>query len=224
MKKFIYPIIILTILFAVLAYRYFLVPTQIQKKYSAKLIVNKTISNPKTKTIVKTSTKKKKVKPVASPANIKCNLLKNSSFDDNIKNWHLWKTAKKSPENIKVVQIENNNSIANAVRIENPNKQLIGLSQPVLLTSGLVYRLSGTVRSLGNDNSKIFGGRIAVYLPPQKEKQIIWMTEYNSFWEKELFFTNLVTGAATVYFHLGYGGVATTGEFANIRLEKIKTK
>ncbi|RLD08498.1 MAG: hypothetical protein DRI44_09750 [Chlamydiae bacterium] len=154
----------------------------------------------------------------------KINLLKNGDLDDGMMGWHLWRNAKKTPDNIKIVDIKNNNSFSHAVRIENPNRKLLGISQTASLTSGTVYRLSGTVRSLGNDKSKIFGGRIAIYLPPQKEKQIVWMSEYNKFWKKELVFTNLVTGSATVYLHLGYGGVATTGEFSDVMLEEISSK
>jgi len=152
------------------------------------------------------------------------NMLKNSKFDEGMDEWHLWRGAKKNPQNVKNVEVEYNNNFSSAIRIENPDKILLGISQVATLTSGSVYRLSGTVRSLGNDGTKIFGGRIAIYLPPQKEREIVWMSEYDNFWEKELVFTNLVTGPSTVYAHLGYGGVATTGEFADIRLEAVDSE
>ncbi len=47
------------------------------------------------------------------------------------------------------------------------------------------------------------------------------MSEYNQGWRKELILTNQVTGMATVYVHMGYGNVASTGEFSDIRLEKM---
>jgi hypothetical protein len=34
-------------------------------------------------------------------------------------------------------------------------------------------------------------------------------------------FTNQVTGMAVVYVHMGYGKVASTGEFSDVRLERI---
>jgi len=40
--------------------------------------------------------------------------------------------------------------------------------------------------------------------------------------KKELIFTNQVSGIAIVYVHMGYGNVASTGEFANISLKRIK--
>ena len=49
-----------------------------------------------------------------------------------------------------------------------------------------------------------------------------WMSEYNHWWKKDLIFTNQVSGIATVYVHMGYGGVASTGEFTNISLEKLE--
>jgi len=46
--------------------------------------------------------------------------------------------------------------------------------------SDAVYRLSGTVRSVATNNPDIvFGGRIALWQIGQKEKQIVWMSEYN---------------------------------------------
>ena len=50
------------------------------------------------------------------------------------------------------------------------------------------------------------------------------MSEYNHWWKKDLIFTNQVSGIATLYVHMGYGGVASTGEFTNIRLELINDK
>ncbi|MEA3496282.1 MAG: hypothetical protein U9R42_09630, partial [Bacteroidota bacterium] len=67
-----------------------------------------------------------------------------------------------------------------------------------------------------------FGGKLAFFIPGQKEKQIIRISEYNQWWRKELIFTNQVSGIATVYVHIGYGNVASTGDFTNIRLEEIK--
>jgi hypothetical protein len=58
-------------------------------------------------------------------------------------------------------------------------------------------------------------------LPGQPEKEIVWVSECNTWWPKELVFTNQVTGTAVVYVHLGYGKVATTGEFSAIRLERV---
>jgi hypothetical protein len=34
-------------------------------------------------------------------------------------------------------------------------------------------------------------------------------------------FTNSVTGVGALYVHMGYGNVASTGDFADIRLEKV---
>ena len=101
-------------------------------------------------------------------------------------------------------------------------KKLVGIRQLVKVKSNAIYRLSGTVRSTATKNNDIiFGGRIGFYLPGQKEKQIVWMSEHNQWWRKELIFTNQIAGMATVYVHMGYGGVASTGEFTNIKLEKI---
>ncbi len=141
-------------------------------------------------------------------------LLKNGRFFDSIKNWNYWQLGKTYPNSIKI-----NNGV---LKIQNPYKKLIGVQQRVNVVSGAVYRLSGVARSVATTQADmIFGGRISFYLPPQKEQQLVWMSEYNQWSQKELVFTNKVTGTATILVHLGYGGVGTTGEFTNVRLEKF---
>ena len=182
----------------------------------------------KTVTVVKEQTATKKPEPVKefqkSKAQIQSykNLLKNSLFKSGKENWGSWQHAKNQPENITIIKVENKKDFDSALRIENPKAVLIGLQQLASLKSGTVYRLSGTVRSTqNNDNKKIFGGRIAIFLPPQKEKEIVWMSEHNKWWEKELVFTNQVSGVASIFVHMGYGGVSSTGEFTNIKLERL---
>ena len=224
MKKRIIGIAVVLVIGGTFAYRYYYVPNQLKKNFTSKLVLNKKVQPIKQINKPKKSVTGKNKSDVSVERGYvsKNNLLKNCKFDKTIDGWHLWREAKKNPQNIKITDIKDNNNFSSAVRIENPNKKLLGVSQVVQLTSGKIYRLSGTVRSLGNDSSKIFGGRIAIYLPPQKENAIVWMSEYDKWWEKDLIFTNKVTGPATVYVHMGYGGVASTGEFANIRLEIVK--
>jgi len=150
------------------------------------------------------------------------NLLRNGLFNEKLNNWQLWHSAKTFSNTVNLINVTGK-KFNTAVRIENPIKKLVGIQQLVKVISNSVYRLSGTVRSTAtNNNDIIFGGRIGFYLPGQKEKQIVWMSEYNQWWGKELVFTNHVTGIATVYVHMGYGGVASTGEFADIWLEKME--
>ena len=183
-------------------------PTKVVKKES-----------PKKEIVKKESLKKEVPKPKIKSYK---NLLKNSTFKTGKEKWRPWQHAKNQPENITIINVENNKKFDSALRIENPKAVLIGLQQLASLKSGTVYRLSGSVRSTqNNDNKRIFGGRVALFLPPQKEKEIVWMSEYNKWWEKDLVFTNQVTGVASIYVHMGYGNVASTGEFANIKLEKL---
>ncbi len=168
----------------------------------------------------KKETGKTKIKPrinrqTKSKVVEKKNLLKDGRFEDKLKYWNYWQAASKHTNLIE--------EIHKGIRIFNPNAQLVGLKQNVQVVSGQVYRLKGSVRSAATDNPKIiFGGRVGFYIPGQKEKQIVWMSEFNQWWPKQLIFTNQVTGTATVYFHMGYGNVASTGEFSNIRLEKVE--
>jgi len=164
----------------------------------------------------------KKVAPPEPETRVFKNLLKNSSFKTGQENWQPWQHAKNQPENVKVISVGDNAHFDTALRIENPNAVLIGMQQLASMKSGAVYRLSGTARSTRtHDDEIIFGGRIAIFLPPQKEQQLVWMGEYNKWWNKEHIFTNQVSGIAVIYVHMGYGGVASTGEFSNIKLEEI---
>jgi hypothetical protein len=165
---------------------------------------------------------KKPGKPRASPENIirakGINLLKNSSFADKHSHWHYWRGGK-THTNAVLSRADEKKSF---LRIENPYKKLLGVQQPVPVVSGQVYRLCGRARSMNPENGNvIFGGRIGFWLPPGMDREIVWMTEYNTWLYKELVFTNHVTGKATIYVHMGYGGVGSTGEFTDVKLELL---
>ena len=149
-------------------------------------------------------------------------ILKNGNFKNELESWGFWGNAESYSNKISVLVSNGKHGKYNFLRIENPQKNLIGLQQLAKVSSGSVYRISGSARStVTNDSNIIFGGRIGFYLPPQKEKQIVWTSEFNNWWRKELIFTNTVDGFATIYIHMGYGNVSSTGEFAGITLEKI---
>ena len=149
-------------------------------------------------------------------------LLNNGAFRDGLKGWQYWSDARQQTNSIAIVPVQGLSGVRQALRIMNPLKKLVGVQQTVPLKSNEVYRLSGSVRSVATKASEIlFGGRVALWLPPQPEQQLVWMSEYNNWLPKELVFTNQVTGTAVVYVHLGYGKVATTGEFTDVKLERV---
>jgi len=249
-KNIVVSVVLIIVVASIFGYRYWFVPNFIMPKRVPVALAQKTEDGGrrtedrrrktedggqktedggrKTKSVVKVEPVIKKSEPVKeikkSKAQIQSykNLLKNSLFKNGKENWQPWQHAKNLHKNITIVDVENNKNFDSALRIENPKAVLIGLQQLASLKSGTVYRLSGIARSTQNDdNKKIFGGRIAIFLPPQKEKEIVWMSEYNKWWKKELIFTNQVTGVASIFVHMGYGGVSSTGEFANIKLESL---
>ena len=159
----------------------------------------------------------------AAPVVAVPSLLKNGQFAERLTHWTLWRDAKIYSNAVHVITAPGPAGDRMVLRIENPYKAQVGVQQLARVVSGQVYRLSASVRSVAtHDTNAIFGGRVAFYLQPQQEQEIVWMTEYNQWWRRELVFTNLVDGVATVYAHLGYGGVATTGEFMHIALEKVE--
>ena len=220
--KIIIIAVVLISIAALFGWRYYYLPNVVMAERSPVLqktkinsqSIQKETGKVKSAPIINMRTKPKVVK--------KINMLKNGEFKEKLKYWHLWHSAKSFSNTVKFINVVNKN-FESAVRIENPMKKLVGIQQRVSVKSNSVYRLSGTVRSTAtNKNDIIFGGRIGFYLPGQKEKQIVWMSEHNQWWRKELIFTNQVTGMATVYIHMGYGNIASTGEFTNIKLEIIK--
>jgi len=156
--------------------------------------------------------------PAAAP-----NCLKNGNFADGLEKWALWREARKHPEAVQAVEVGAHPSIAAAVRIENPWAELIGVQQLVSVSSGAVYRLSGQARSTAaTDASIIFGGRIGFYLPPQKGREIVWMSEYNKWWRKELVFTNDVDGQATVYLRWTMGSTDSSWQYCGWNIDDVE--
>jgi len=151
------------------------------------------------------------------------NLLKNSTFIRGLEYWQPWQAAKHDSNIVCVVTYEGTRGKYRALRIENPGGVLAGVQQLVSLKSGEVYRLSAACRSsITNDSHQLFGGRVAVYQPPQAEEQLVWTTEFNNWWKRERIITAQMSSVAVVLVHLGYGRVATTGEFADVRLEQLQ--
>lgn len=149
-------------------------------------------------------------------------LLVNGAFDDGLAHWELWNAARTASDSVRVVPAWTSPGMRHALRVENPQRLLVGVQQRVVLKSNAIYRLGGTARSIATTRSDLlFGGRLAIWQPPQPEREIVWMSEYNDWWQKYLVFTNQMNGTAVVYVHLGYGNVATTGEFTNITLEEL---
>ena len=146
------------------------------------------------------------------------NLLKNGAFADGLAHWSMWKAARTASNLVSIVAVAPSGA---AVRLENPAAAMLGVQQLAVVVSGHVYRLCGAARSLGNNPARVFGGRIGFYLPRQKDHEVVWMTENPRWTERSATFTNHTDDVAVVYAHLGYGAVASSGEFTRIRLEDL---
>jgi hypothetical protein len=170
------------------------------------------------------STTVEKQSDIPSQAKHSVTLVNNGTFDNEMAHWNAWRC---SPEDflrhVKVINTVVNGNRKKAVRIENDTAALIGLQQNVNVISGTVYALSGMARSTTATGSfSLFGGRIGFWLPPQEEKQVLWMKENTAWTRRSTTFTNMVSGTATLFVHMGYGNIASTGEFTDIRLEMIE--
>jgi len=151
-----------------------------------------------------------------SAATQEVNLVANSMFQSGSTGWTLWCHSVELPDTVEFID--------NAVRVFNPHGdgKLVGVQQTINIKSGTLYRLSGRARSLLTNDSAIgFGARLACYIPGAKEHQIVWMSEYNNWLQKSITFTNYVEGTATIYVHLGYGNIQSTGDFTKIVLEPL---
>jgi len=144
------------------------------------------------------------------------NILQNGDFIYGLQQWDMWGAA---ADKTNLVTIR-----PRCVRIENPDAAMPGIKQHIAvnLISGAVYRLSGAARYVGTtDADTIMGARVTVWLPPQPEHDITWLTQRDAWMRVERVFTNQVNGAAVIVAHLGYVHTACTAEFADIRLERL---
>lgn len=144
--------------------------------------------------------------------------VQNSDFSAKGLHWDYWGNAVLHTNHVRFL----NEGEQSFVQIINPDSSLMGVRQPVRVEEGGVYRLSGIARSAHHDPARIFGGRVAVYLPDRRDIELVWMTHNNTWQSRSVVFTNETAGMATVYAHMGYGGVSATGEFTDVRLERLK--
>lgn len=142
------------------------------------------------------------------------NLVRNGAFAEGLRYWNLMGET----NGIRVVRVSQGEP-RTWLRIENPHAVIKGVRQSVPVVSGAVYRLSGRVRSCAGYAPVLFGARICWEARPQPPHQLIWMTEYDRWWEKELIITSDVTGEVQIEATMGYGQVGSTGEFTDIKLE-----
>lgn len=150
------------------------------------------------------------------------NLLMNSEFSQGLAHWTPWQYAKQDSNVLAVVTYPGAQGSYRALRIANPRGELAGVQQLVRVVSGEVYQLRAACRStITNDSKILFGGRVAFYHPPERERQLVWTTEFNNWWTRSLVFTAEASGVGVVLVHMGYGHVASTGEFADVRLEHL---
>jgi len=153
------------------------------------------------------------------------NLLRNGDFRDGLTSWSLWREAQKQPGLLSVVELGGSTGDTPrgyAARIMDPEGVLLGIHQPVSVVSGGVYKLSARVRSLATRDKRVmFGGRVAINLPSQAEYALNWVTEYDQWWPQSLVFTSTTEVVAIVFAHMGYGNARSTGDFTDIRLERL---
>jgi len=150
------------------------------------------------------------------------NLVRDGVFGSGLAAWKPWQAACIQTSAVRCVPCTGVTGVAAAVRIGNAAIQLIGIKQEVSAVSGATYRLSGLARSTAAaDPAALFGGRLALNLPGEPEREIVWMNEDTRWQRRELVFTPATTGAGTLFVHMGYGNVTGTGEFADVRLEQV---
>jgi len=151
------------------------------------------------------------------------NQLRNSDFSRGLTSWRPWQFASRDSNWVQVVTKSGETAYC-ALRLMNPEPgcPMVGVQQEVRVVSGCVYRLVASAQSMvTNSSAVLFGGRVAFNCPPQPERQLVWTTEFNNWWRRKSEFTNTVTGTARVFVHIGYGNQPTTGEFADVRLERL---
>lgn len=150
------------------------------------------------------------------------NLLRNGTFVQGLSRWEPWQHARQNTNMLAVMTYPGAQGPYRALRITNYGGGLAGVQQLVRVVSGEVYQLRAACRSMHTNDSRIlFGGRVAFYHPPERERQLVWTTEFNDWWTRSCVFTAEASGVGVVLVHMGYGSVASTGEFTDVRLEHL---
>ena len=140
----------------------------------------------------------------------------NGDFKNDLKGWSFWQVSGTEGSNL-ISRISKDED--NYVQIKGQSgNRLIGLSQAVGMVSGKVYRITANVKSQDEREKTLFGARVALYAPNQKEQQLVWTYNTKGWETKQLVFTNYYSGAATLYFHTGYTTNACTAMFKDLSL------
>lgn len=144
----------------------------------------------------------------------------NGDFKDGTKGWNFWQIPAAEASNL-ITRVSGDLGECVEVKGQADNR-LMGMSQAVNVVSGAVYRLSASVRSQDEKEKTLFGARVALYAPGQKESQLLWTYNTKGWENKTLIFTNSFSGAATLYFHTGYTTNSCTALFKDLSLVKRK--
>ena len=148
------------------------------------------------------------------PASNTCS--SNGDFKNDLKGWNFWQISASEGSNL-ISRISKDED--NYVQIKGQTgNRLIGMSQAVGMVSGKVYRITANVKSQDDREKTLFGARVALYAPNQKEQQLVWTYNTKGWETKNLVFTNHYSGAATLYFHTGYTTNACTAMFKDLSL------
>ena len=145
--------------------------------------------------------KKAPVKTVEKPSDdffADKNLVKNNSFKEGLNGWRFWRINEENGN--KFIKAEDSSLL-----IRGQLNTLMGIAQNVKVSSGTVYRMSAKVRSKEIPKSKSFmGARLALFAEGQKEQQVVWLYTNEDWEEKDIVFTNRISGLATLFIHTGY--------------------
>ena len=142
----------------------------------------------------------------------------NGNFKDELKGWDFWNVKGEEASNA-VSRVTDKEEACVLIKGQ-PGGKLMGMCQAVNLTSGTVYKLSAAAKSEDQTPKAFFGARAALFANGQKEKQLLWTYNTKGWVERELIFTNCISGPATLFFHTGYTTNECRAFFKNISLIK----
>lgn len=142
----------------------------------------------------------------------------NGDFKNDLKGWNFWQVSAAEGSNL-ISRVSEGDDNFVLIKGQSGNR-LVGMSQAVGMVSGKVYRITANVKSQDVREKTLFGARVALYAPNQKEQQIVWTYNTKGWEAKNLVFTNNYSGAATFYFHTGYTTNACEAMFKDLSLIK----
>jgi len=146
------------------------------------------------------------------------NLMRNGQFREGLSCWQPLLDSVRTPACLTTGWRTVDSMAVPCARIANAPDGINGIYQIAWLLSNATYRMSAAARvDSGSEASEL----VVELLPPRGRHVLVWTMAGPNWDMQSLVFTNQVAGAAVLTIHVMPGTASVTGEFADVRLERL---